>query len=85
MNKIKQFVAKNKNKVLASTGLMTVGSSALAFADTTTGGAFVSTADFSSLTSTITDNAKVLIPVGIGVMGVIVVVKLIPKVLYHFI
>lgn len=84
MNKIKQFVAKNKNKVLTGTGLMTVGSSALAFADTTTG-AFVSTADFSTLTSTITDNAKVLIPVGIGVMGVIVVVKLIPKVLYHFI
>lgn len=47
--------------------------------------AFISASDFSTLTSTITDNAKVLIPVGIGVMGVIVVVKLIPKILYHFV
>lgn len=43
------------------------------------------TADmFSGLTSTITSNLGVLIPVGLTIMGIMVAVSLIPRIVYKF-
>lgn len=44
------------------------------------------TADmFTGLTSAITSNAQILIPVGIGIMAIMVGISLIPRILYKFI
>lgn len=40
---------------------------------------------FSGLTSAITSNAEVLIPVGVGIMAIMVGISLIPRILYKFI
>ena len=40
---------------------------------------------FSGLTSAITSNAEVLIPVGVGIMAIIVGISLIHRILYKFI
>ena len=40
---------------------------------------------FSGLTSAITSNAEVLIPVGVGIMANMVGISLIPRILYKFI
>lgn len=39
---------------------------------------------FSNITSTITSNCEVLIPVGVGIMGLMLGIRVIPKVLYQF-
>ena len=40
--------------------------------------------DFNGLTSTITNNLNVLIPVGLTIMGIMVAVALIPRIIYKF-
>lgn len=40
---------------------------------------------FSGLTSAITSNAEVLIPVGVGIMAIMVGISLIPRILWKFI
>lgn len=40
---------------------------------------------FSGLTSAITSNAEVLIPVGVGIMAIMVGISLIPRIIYKFI
>lgn len=40
--------------------------------------------DFNGLTSTITSNLNVLIPVGLTIMGIMVAVALIPRIIYKF-
>ena len=40
---------------------------------------------FSGLTAAITSNAEVLIPVGVGIMAIMVGISLIPRILYKFI
>lgn len=40
---------------------------------------------FSGLTSAITSNAEILIPVGVGIMAIMVGISLIPRILYKFI
>lgn len=40
---------------------------------------------FSGLSSAITSNAEVLIPVGVGIMAIMVGISLIPRILYKFI
>lgn len=40
---------------------------------------------FSGLTSAIISNAEVLIPVGVGIMAIMVGISLIPRILYKFI
>lgn len=43
------------------------------------------TADmFSGLTSTITSNLGVLLPVGLTIMGIMIAVSLIPRIIYKF-
>lgn len=44
----------------------------------------VSSDMFSGLTSTISDNAGVIVPVGLGIMAIIVSIKLVPKILHKF-
>lgn len=39
---------------------------------------------FSGLTSTISDNAGVLVPVGLGIFAIIFSIKLIPKIVAKF-
>lgn len=39
---------------------------------------------FSGLTSTISDNAGVLVPVGLGIFAIIFSIKLIPKIVTKF-
>lgn len=40
---------------------------------------------FSGLTSAITSNAEVLIPVGVGIMAIMVGISLIPRIIWKFI
>lgn len=43
------------------------------------------TADmFTGLTSAVTDNAEVLIPVGVGVMAILLGIRMIPRILHTF-
>ena len=52
----------------------------------TASGALTITKDmFSGLSTSISSNAEVLIPVGIGVMAIMVGISLIPRILYKFI
>lgn len=39
---------------------------------------------FTGLTSAITSNAEVLVPVGVTIMGLMVGISLIPRILYKF-
>lgn len=48
------------------------------------GGFKVSSDMFSGLTSTISDNAGIIVPVGLGIMAIIVSIKLVPKILNKF-
>lgn len=44
------------------------------------------TADmFTGLTNAVTSNAEVIIPIGIGIMAIMVGIGLIPRILYKFI
>ena len=46
---------------------------------------FVVTADmFTGLTSAINSNAAVIVPVGIGIMAIMVAIGVIPRILYKF-
>lgn len=46
---------------------------------------FTVTADmFSGLTSAISSNAAVIVPVGVGIMAIMVAVSVIPRILYKF-
>lgn len=49
------------------------------------GGFKVSSDMFTGLTSTISDNAGIIVPVGLGIMAIIVSIKLVPKILNKFI
>lgn len=40
---------------------------------------------FSGLTSTISDNAGVLVPVGLTIMAIMVSIKLVPKIISKFV
>ena len=40
---------------------------------------------FSGLTSTISDNASVLVPVGLGIMAIMISIKLVPKIISKFV
>lgn len=40
---------------------------------------------FSGLTSTISDNAGVLVPVGLGIFAIILSIKLVPKIIAKFV
>lgn len=49
------------------------------------GNGFAVTADmFSGLTSGITANAEVLIPVGVGIMAIMIGISVIPRIIYKF-
>lgn len=48
------------------------------------GGFKVSSDMFTGLTSTISDNAGIIVPVGLGIMAIIVSIKLVPKILNKF-
>lgn len=48
------------------------------------GEALVAAADFTALTTMVTDNLAVLLPVGIGIMGIMIAVSLIPRIIYKF-
>lgn len=50
-----------------------------------TGGMTVTADMFSGLTSAVTSNAEVIIPIGVGIMAVMVGISLIPRILYKFI
>ena len=39
---------------------------------------------FSGLQSTIVTNLGVLLPIGLGIMGIMIVVSLIPRIIYKF-
>lgn len=52
--------------------------------DGETTNALVSATDFSALTSAITSNLDVLLPVGIGIMAIMIAVSLIPRIVYKF-
>lgn len=39
---------------------------------------------FSGLTSTITSNLGVLLPVGLTIMGIMIAVSLVPRIIYKF-
>lgn len=39
---------------------------------------------FSGLTSTIADNATVLVPVGLGIMAIMISISLVPKIVKKF-
>lgn len=45
----------------------------------------VTKAMFSDLTSSITANAEVIVPIGVTIMGIMVGITLIPRILYKFI
>lgn len=45
----------------------------------------VSSDMFTGLTSTISDNAGVLVPVGLGIMAIMISIKLVPKIIAKFI
>ncbi len=46
---------------------------------------FTVTADmFTGLTSSISSNAAVIVPVGVGIMAIMVAVSVIPRILYKF-
>lgn len=48
------------------------------------GGAIVTTAQMTALSSGVTDNLGVIIPAGLALMAIMLGVKLIPKVIYKF-
>lgn len=48
------------------------------------GAALISAADLAPLTQAVTDNAGVLIPVGVGIMALLISISLIPRILYKF-
>lgn len=45
----------------------------------------VTKAMFADLTSSVTANAEVIIPIGVTIMGIMVGIALIPRILYKFI
>lgn len=47
-------------------------------------GTLLTAAMFTPLTTAITDNLGILIPVGITIMGIMVAVSLIPRIVYKF-
>lgn len=49
-----------------------------------TGGATVSAEMLAPITSTLNSNLDVLLPVGIGIMGIMIGVSLIPRIIYKF-
>ena len=49
-----------------------------------TGGARVSAEMLAPITSTLNSNLDVLLPVGIGIMGIMIGVSLIPRIIYKF-
>lgn len=46
--------------------------------------AVVTSAMLTPLTTAITDNVEVLLPVGIAIMGVLIAISLIPRIIYKF-
>lgn len=46
--------------------------------------AFLTDAMLSPITDAITSNLQVLLPVGVGIMGTIIAVGLIPRIIYKF-
>lgn len=46
--------------------------------------AFLTEAMLSPITNAITSNLQVLLPVGVGIMGTIIAVGLIPRIIYKF-
>lgn len=48
------------------------------------GAALVTADQLAPLTKAVTDNAGVLIPVGIGIMALLISISLIPRILYKF-
>lgn len=49
-----------------------------------TTGLVLTSSMFSGLTSTITSNLGVLLPVGLTIMGIMIAVSLIPRIIYKF-
>lgn len=45
----------------------------------------ITAAMFSGLTSAVTSNAEVLIPVGVGIMAIMIGISLVPRIIYKFI
>lgn len=40
---------------------------------------------FNGLTSAVTDNATIIVPIGLTIMGVLLGIKLVPKIIRYFI
>lgn len=52
--------------------------------DAGTATAFLTSVDLQPITDAITSNLQVLLPVGVGIMGTIIAVGLIPRIIYKF-
>jgi hypothetical protein len=83
LNNVKSFVRKNKLAVGSAVGACATAASAVP-ALCADGTSTLTASMFTDLTSQITADVGVLVPVGIGVMAIMVGVRLVPKIIYSF-
>lgn len=83
--KLKEFVIKHKGLTSTVTaGTAILGSAMPTFAAETTPLVNVTADMLSPITNSLSSNLAVLLPVGIGIMAVLIGVSLIPRIIYKF-